>query len=386
MIKDARRIPCGNPATWKPAVQNRWSIELTRLANLFDSALIDPSALNLFNAVHNFVTAPGLVLAPFFSDVRHVDNNFDIVDSTVSASLRKVLKGQERKAMKLLCSNGVAKVTPETIAALKDLHPQRTDELKLPSTQMPQLQINPKDVADTFFLAAGDFSLAKDVYGWAPWLFFSCRGAKVGFFRSFVNFVCLLANNPSFFPPICSTLLSAGALTPLNKVSHTERQREDAALPPKLRPINSGSLLAKTVLKAVLATPAAERAAERTAPFQLSMGASRGAEKLIHICRAAYESKWLVGKNDFANGFNSMSRRCSTHIANCSLKEPRSSTFFMVRIHLSFCLTLTMMLLLYRVLKDQGKAVQQERTAFAWAYIQCCTNCSSFSLSLFCGF
>ena len=221
-----------------------------------------------------------------------------------------MLKGQERKAMKLLCSNGVAKITPETIAALKDLHPQRTDELKLPSTQMPQLQINPKDVADTLFLAAGDFSLAKDVYGWAPWLFFSCRGAKVGFFRSFVNFVCLLANNPSFFPPICSTLLSAGALTPLNKVSDTERQRrEDAALPPKLRPINSGSLLAKTVLKAVLATPAAERAAERTAPFQLSMGASRGAEKLIHICRAAYESKWLVGKNDFANGFNSMSRQ-----------------------------------------------------------------------------
>src|SRR6185312_17557200 len=112
------------------------------------------------------------------------------------------------------------------------------------------------------------------------------------------------ANKANFFPS--STLLSAGALTPLNKVSDEERQqREDTSLPPKLRPINSGSLLAKTVLKAVLATPAAERAAERTAPFQLSMGASRGAEKLIHICRAAYESKWLVGKNDFANGFNS---------------------------------------------------------------------------------
>jgi hypothetical protein len=310
VIKDARRIPCGNPSAWKPAVQNRWSIELTKLAGLFDRAVLNPSPLNLFTAVHNFVSAPGLVLAPFFSDIRHVDNNFDTVDSTVSASLRKVLKGQERKAMKLLCSNGVAKITPETIAALKDLHPQRTDELKLPSTQMPQLQINPKDVADSLFLDAGDFSLAKDVYGWAPWLFFSCRGAKLGFFRSFVIFACLLTNNASLFPTICSTLLSAGALTPLNKVPDEERkQREDAALPPKLRPINSGSLLAKTVLKAVLATPAAERAAERTAPFQLSMGASRGAEKLIHICRAAYENKWLVGKNDFTNGFNSMSRQ-----------------------------------------------------------------------------
>ena len=69
---------------------------------------------NGFNAVHNFVCAPGLVLAPFFSDIRRSDNNFDVADSTVSAALRKVLKGQERKAMKLLCSNGVAKITPET--------------------------------------------------------------------------------------------------------------------------------------------------------------------------------------------------------------------------------------------------------------------------------
>ena len=277
---------------------------------MFDVALAAPSPINLFNAVHNFVSAPGVVLAPFFPDNRHSDNNFDITDTSVSAALRKVLKGQERKAMKLLCSNGVAKVTPETIAALKSLHPQRTEELKLPSSSSPQLQVDAKTVADSLFLSAADFSLAKDVYGWAPWLFFQCRGEKIGFFRSFVNFACLLANNSTLFPRICSTLLSAGALTPLNKVSEEERKhRDDAALPPKLRPINSGSLLAKTVLKAALATPAAERAAEKTAPFQLSMGVSRGAEKLIHVCRAAYESKWLVGKNDFANGFNSMCRQ-----------------------------------------------------------------------------
>ena len=84
--------------------------------------------------------------------------------------------------------------------------------------------------------------------------------------------------------------------------------------------------IAKTVLKAVLATPAAERAAERTAPFQLSMGVSRGAEKLIHICRAAYENKWLVGKNDFANGFNSMSSQKMLD-AHCNL-FPEGTTVF----------------------------------------------------------
>ena len=112
--------------------------------------------------------------------------------------------------MKLLCSNGVARITPETISALRDLHPQRTEELKLPSTVLPQLQVDSKEVADLLFSAAADFSLAKDVYGWAPWMLFSCRGAKTGFFRSLVNFACYLANNADMFPTICSVLLSAG--------------------------------------------------------------------------------------------------------------------------------------------------------------------------------
>ena len=208
VIKAARRIPCGNPSSWKPAVQNRWNFELNRLAEMFDAAIANPTELNLFNAVHNFVCAPGTVLAPFFSDIHHKDNGFDLADSVVSAALRKVLKGQERKAMKLLCSYGVAKVTPETVTALKVLHPQ----------------VAAKDIADTLFLEAGDFSLAKDVYGWAPWLFFSCRGANVGFFRSFTHFACFLANNSNKFPTICSALISAGALTPLNKVTEEERK------------------------------------------------------------------------------------------------------------------------------------------------------------------
>ena len=79
-----------------------------------------------------------------------------------------------------------------------------------------------------------------------------------------------------------------GALTPLHKLDAQERKsREERLLPPKLRPINSGSLLAKVVLSAVLASPAGARAAERVAPFQLSLGVSRGVEKLIHVCRAA---------------------------------------------------------------------------------------------------
>jgi hypothetical protein len=120
------------------------------------------------------------------------------------------------------------------------------------------------------------------------------------------------------FPEVCALLLSGGALTPLHKLGAEERKlREETLLPPKLRPINSGSLAAKTVLSAVLASPAGQRAAELVAPFQLSLGTSRGVEKLIHVCRAAHENKWLVGKNDYENGFNSLSRQkmLDTHCA-----------------------------------------------------------------------
>ncbi len=105
-----------------------------------------------------------------------------------------------------------------------------------------------------------------------------------------MSFSCFLANNSKVFPAVCALLLSGGALTPLHKLGVKERQlREETSLPPKLRPINSGSLIAKVVLSAVLASPAGQRAAE--APFQLSMGTSRGVEKLIHICRAAHENR-----------------------------------------------------------------------------------------------
>jgi len=160
------------------------------------------------------------------------------------------------------------------------------------------------------FLEAGDQNCSKDVYGWASWLFHSNRSQKKGFFSSLVSFICFLANNSHLFPPICSLLFSAGALTPLNKLPTEEsKQREELLLPPKIRPINSGTLLAKATLSAVLASPAAKRAADKVKPFQLSLGTSRGTERLIHTCLAAHENKWIVGKNDYENGFNSLCRQ-----------------------------------------------------------------------------
>ena len=273
----------------------------------------------------SFVCAPGSVLGTCFKTPS--TSHSDSTDSSVNAALNKILRGQERKAFKMLCSNGVAKINPATVLALKNLHPERKSELVLPSTEQAQLTVDPGFVAKKLFLEAGDQNLSKDVYGWAPWLFFACRGEKKGFLSSFVSFACFLANNSKLFPHVCALLLSGGALTPLHKLGTGERKlREETMLPPKLRPINSGSLIAKVILSATLASPAGQRAAERVAPFQLSLGTSRGVEKLIHICRSAYESKWLVGKNDFENGFNSLSRQkmLDTH----SLLFPESTDIF----------------------------------------------------------
>ena len=111
-----------------------------------------------------------------------------------------------------------------------------------------------------------------------------------------MKLVCLIADRPRLFPSVCGVLLTAGVLTPLHKLPLEERrQREDASLEPKLRPINASTLLAKAALSAVLETPAALRSTEKLAPHQLAIGVSRGVEKLVHICRAAHANGWLVG-------------------------------------------------------------------------------------------
>lgn len=324
--REARQIPAVPPPLWKAATLSAWEHELKRLGNMIEETLVQPTELNLFNLLFSLLNAPGTTLAPLFK-VKKSTPRFDSCDGSVNAALRKIIKGQEARAFKLLCSNGIAKVDAPVLAALKNLHPKRQGELKLPATDTTQVCVDKENIVKKLFLTASDFSASRDVFGWAPWMFYTCRGKKDGFFSSFVKLACLIANKPRLFPSICSVLLTAGVLTPLHKLSHDERrEREDADLEPKLRPINASTLLAKTALSAVLETPAAVRATEKLAPHQLAIGVSRGVEKLVHICRAAHANGWLVGKNDFTNGFNSLSRQKMLD-ANCAL-FPESTDVF----------------------------------------------------------
>ena len=126
-----------------------WSNELDRLATIFDAAMLDPTPLNLFHAVFSFVIAPGVVLGTRFKTPAQSHDN-----APIESAINKLKRGQEKKALKLLCSNGVAKVTPASIAALKKLHPERKDPLVLPTTECPQLTVDTGFVANKLFLEA----------------------------------------------------------------------------------------------------------------------------------------------------------------------------------------------------------------------------------------
>jgi hypothetical protein len=308
-LQNARKIPSNPAEVWKPAAAARWKLELERLSAMFDDAMHSPTQLGLFNCLFSFLCAPGAVLSPFFNN-KDKPASLATKDFTVNSALRRILRGQDRRALKDMVSNGVAPINAKTIAAVRKLHPQRDAPLNLPPLSCEQLQLEEKEVRDKLFGEASDQNLSKDVYGWAAWLFFPWRGEPTGFFSSLVRFICFLSNHCEFFPPVCAVLLGAGALTPLHKLSKEEQaQREEAGLEPKIRPINSGCMITKAVLSSVLQTPEAKCAAAKAQPHQLSLGVPRGIERLIHTCRAAHANKWIVGRNDFENGFNSLSRQ-----------------------------------------------------------------------------
>jgi len=107
-IKDAKHISSDPVADWKPSVIAKWNIELERLSRLIDEALVHPTQVSLFNIVLSVLCSPGAVLGRCF--VKKKEVIFDTPDHTVNAALARVLKGQEKKAIKILCSNGVAPI------------------------------------------------------------------------------------------------------------------------------------------------------------------------------------------------------------------------------------------------------------------------------------
>ena len=105
------------------------------------------------------------------------------------SALRKIYKGQERKAFRLLSSNSVAHVNTEALTALRDLHPSLQHELQLPTTTTPTLQVDDTFIKNKLFLDAADNNISNDVYGWSATPFFHVRGQKDAFLDNLSNFL-----------------------------------------------------------------------------------------------------------------------------------------------------------------------------------------------------
>src|SRR5690349_17348924 len=77
-----------------------WQSELIRLKSLIETALADPSPLNLFNSVLSLLCAPGSTVGSLFNNEVKSSLQFSSSDGTVNSVLRKIVKGQEGKAFK----------------------------------------------------------------------------------------------------------------------------------------------------------------------------------------------------------------------------------------------------------------------------------------------
>lgn len=161
-IKMARRVPATGTAGWKESIRSTWNVHLDALAGLLRTAVDRPSEGTIFTAVYNMVIAPGIVLGPLFEPP--TDSAFDSEDSSVNAALRKLVQGQERKAFKLLASNGVATVNEETLQVIRELHPERSYDVVPPAASKFQLTIPKGEFAQRLFDDAAKGSISKDVF------------------------------------------------------------------------------------------------------------------------------------------------------------------------------------------------------------------------------
>ena len=106
-IVASRSIPSGETKAWKKSTLICWTTELEKLTLQLRDTIDNPSSLSVFNSIFTFCTAPGSVLAPHFKAFCPKPNpsfpSDELAnDPSINAALRKIQKGQENKAFRLL--------------------------------------------------------------------------------------------------------------------------------------------------------------------------------------------------------------------------------------------------------------------------------------------
>ena len=112
-------------------------------------------------------------------------------------------------------------------------------------------------------------------------------------------------------PAAVAFVTSAGALTALNKVPESENEERRAKnQKPKLRPINSGSVLLKGIFKAAAKSDSGARVKREIEPIQCGIGQKGGPAVVAMTARlAANTGRYSIIKEDATNGFNALKRQ-----------------------------------------------------------------------------
>ena len=165
------------------------------------------------------------------------------------AATRAFAIGREYRVSQILSSNEVAPSTLETANTLRAMHPKRMAPLLLPTPSGPQLSTTRANCHKKLLRSAGSIRAPIDGMGYSDDALVHDRGQPKETTLSW--WIALLQEvlGKGIAPAAVYFLLVSGSLTAINKDTREEtRERLEAHLERRLRPVNSGSGILKTPL------------------------------------------------------------------------------------------------------------------------------------------
>ena len=178
-----------------------------------------------------------------------------------------------------------------TADILSEMHPQRNRAPDLSESPAPQARIQQSVMEKHLRRATGNSNGSIGFFGWADHFLKPICGTKKKhpFISQLARLARIIASGE--VPNAVAFLLTCGSLTALHKETPQEQMiTRQHQRNPKLRPINSGSILLKASNRAILNTSGVKSSIKRLGPEQLGCGVKAGPEIMAMSMRAAYKA------------------------------------------------------------------------------------------------
>jgi hypothetical protein len=262
----------------------------------------------------DFLELPTVVLGRILTDRRHKKNE-EMIDRDLNHpdpagteaggnrvhrdAVRLVRENRTGKAMQRLTSKGVAEPTRETLKIMRDMHPDRANDLKLHEPKTEQVRVSAKEARKFLFGMAASDKSALGPLGWSADFLFHVRGRD----SSKLTVPTLIDETAELVkrvacadvPDAVALAMTCGGIFALNKLYPEEQQeRERAGLKPKLRPVNVGVHLLKWAMKLALRDSSVKKAISAMSPIQMGLQARHGTETVGHLFRALHEKGFFM--------------------------------------------------------------------------------------------